>query len=339
MIICDNSLCNMDISEKATRKAVQDYILALFESGIDIVEIDNKSIRFLEGVNTSNRFIYRAEGLVDLLTATEKAFAYVSISYDMFYFARKFREVWLKKKKELNGDKIKGEETLQGINYLVEVNGDGKSTYELLNICRNLIETECVSAIRIAKNFDPDSNELSDLIDRYYDEFNTPLDICPLNTNLNGITAAYEAFGKEVNMLTLSFGSPYLYTPYELFVLYFPPTLGLSPAMVFTTYLYITAARYNAVSDSMNCGLRNMNNVIDCSKKGIVNIDTAKKEAVPRRYAAPKPKIETTFTKIQKDFCDSNGIDSEIGKELSEALENFDMSLYNRFFIKGDFEN
>lgn len=338
MIICDNSLCNMDISKKATKKAVQDYILALFESGIDMVEIDSKSTRFLEDINTSNRFIYRAEGLTDLLAATEKNFAYVSVPYDMFYFARKFREMWTKTKKqaELKDRDVKA---AQVINYLIEVSGDGKNADELLEICRNIKETECVSAIRITKNFDPDTNELSDFVDRYYDEFNIPLDICPLNTNLNGITSAHEAFGKDVNMITLSFGSPYLYTPYELFVLYFPPTLGLSPAIVFTTYLYITATRYNAVSDSLNCGLRNMNNVIDCSKKGIVNIDIAKKEAVPRRYAAPKPKIETTFTKIQKDFCDSNGIDREIGKELSDALENFDMSLYNRFFHKGDFEN
>lgn len=338
MIICDNSLCNMDISKKATKKAVHDYILALFESGIDMVEIDSKAIRFLEDINTSNRFIYRAEGLTDLLAAMEKSFAYVSIPYDMFYFARKIREMWSKTKKqaEINDRDGKG---LPVINYLVEVSGDGKTNRELLEICRNIGETECVSIIRIAKNFDPDTNELSDFIDRYYDEFNIPLDICPLNTNLNGISSAHEAFGKDVNMITLSFGSPYLYTPYELFVLYFPPTLGLSPAMVFTTYLYITATRYNAVSDSLNCGLRNMNNVIDSSKKGIVNIDIAKKEAVPRRYAAPKPKIETTFTKVQKDFCDSNGIDSEIGKELSDALDNFDMSLYNRFFLKGDFEN
>lgn len=339
MIICDNSLCNMDFSEKATTKAVQDYILSLFESGIDIVEIDGKSIRYLEGVNTSNRFIFRVEGLADLVAAAEKEFTYVSVSYEMFFFAKKFREVWIKKQKELKGKRIKGFDESKEINYLIEVNGDKKSADELLSICRSLIETEGAAAIRISKNFDPDTNELSDFIDRYYDEFNTPLDICPLNTNLNGISAAYEAFGKEVNMLTLSFGSPYLYTPYELFVLYFPPTLGLSPAMVFTARLYIAAARFNAVSDSPNCGLRNMNSVIDSSKKRIVNIDLAKKEAVPRRYAAPKSKIEASMTKVQKEFCDSNGFDNEMGKDLSDALDNFDMSLYNRFYVKGDFEN
>lgn len=339
MIICDNSLCNMDISEKATAKAVQDYILSLFESGIDIVEIDSKSIRFLESINTSNRFIYRAEGLTDLVTASEKSFAYVCVSYDMFFFARKFREIWIKKQNELKDKRIKDFGEVKDISYLIEVDGNKKSAEELLNICRNLTKTESVSAIRITKNFNPDTNELSDFIDRYYDEFNTPLDICPLNTSLNGISAAFEALEKEVNMLTLSFGSPYLYTPYELYVLYFPPTLGLSPAMVFTARLYVTAARFNAVSDSFNYGLRNMDCVIDNLKKGIVNIDLTKKEAVPRRFPAPKPKIETTFTKAQKVFCDNNGIDYEIGKDLSDALDNFDMSLYNRFFIKGDFEN
>lgn len=339
MNINDNSLCNIDFSDRVTKKAVQDYILALFESGIDTVEVDYKSVQFLSDINTSNRFIYRVECIPDLLIVKQKDFAYVSIPLSMLPVAQKLRGVRLTAENEEKDKKGSGSEAIRNINYLIEVGGDGKTADELLKICKRIHDTECAAVIRIVKNFDPNTNELSDFIDRYYDEFNTPLDICPLNSELNGITAAYEAFRKEVNMITLSFGSPYLYTPYELFVLYFPPTLGLSPAMVFTSYLYIAAARYNAVSDSLNCGLKNINDVIDSSKRAIVNIDAAKKESVPRRYSAPKPQIESTFTNAEKTFCNNNGVDPEIGRELSDALDNFNMSLYNRFFLKNNFEN
>lgn len=341
MNINDNSLCNIDFSDKVTRKAVQEYILALFESGVDTVELDYKSAHFLDGVNTSNRFIYRVEQMSELmylLIAKRKNYAYVCIPLSMLHEAKILKEKMYKVQEEKKAkDNNEAEEALI-INYLIEVDGSGKTADELLSICKAVRDSECASIIRIVKSFNTDTHELSDFIDRYYDETNIPLDICPLNTELNGVSAAYEAFGKEVNMITLSFGSSYMYTPYEMFVLYFPPTLGLSPAMVFTSYLYVAAARFNAVSDSPNQGLKNLNNIIDSSKKGIVNVDAARKETVPRRFAVPKPKIESTYTNVQREFCDINGVDSEIGKELSDALDNFDMSLYNRFLLKGEFE-
>lgn len=344
MIICDNSLCNIDLSDKITRKSVQDYILALFESGIDLVEIDRKTSCYLSGVNTSNRFIYRAESLEFLFDLSiHREYAYICVPEGLFFLAQMVTRRLLEKINEAAGESGKNSETdrpaMKKTNYIVEVKGNGRTFDELLDICRKLSKEEFVSVIRIVKSFKSDTEELSDFIDRYYNEINTPLDICPLNSELNGVTAAYEAFGKDVNMITLSFGSPHLYTPYELFVLYFPPALGLSPAMVFTSYLYVAAARFSAVSDSPNTALRNLNDVLDSSKRSAVNIDAAKKETIPRRYAVPKPKAEGNFTGVQKVFCDCNGIEPEMGKELSDALDNFDMSLYSRFLQKGDFEN
>lgn len=328
MNINDNSLCNIDFSKKATKKSVQDYIIALLESGIDLIEVDYKSVVFLDDVNTSAKFIYRVECIPDLVILKEKEFAYVSIPYNMLPVAQKLSEI-----------KLSSSDAPKKISYLIEVGGDGKTVEELLAICRKINSSECAAIIRIAMNFNTDDGSLSDFIDRYYDEFNIPLDICPLNSNLNGTTAAYEAFEKNVNMITLSFGSPYLYTPYELFVLYFPSSLGLSPAAIFTPRLYIAAVRFNAVSDSENLALKNMNDVLDSAVKGAVNIDIAKDNTSKRRRVKPRTNPTAYFTNVQSAFCENTGMDSEMNEAFSDALDNFDMSLYNRFLSKDDFKN
>ena len=46
MIVTDNSLCNIDISKNAAEKNIHEYIVSLFESGIDLVEIDYKSCKY-----------------------------------------------------------------------------------------------------------------------------------------------------------------------------------------------------------------------------------------------------------------------------------------------------
>ncbi len=332
----------MDFSDKATAKNVQDYILSLFESGIDSVEIDYKSVQFLKNIDTSRKFIYRAECIPDLIAVKQKEFEYVTVPVSMLAIAQKLRGIRYEEKSDTKRKKYNDTEiteSVRRIKYIIEVDGDNRTYDELLKLCKIIDEANCASAIRIVKNFDSLSTEFSDFIDRYYHSFNNPHDISPLNSDLNGIDTAYEAFAKDVNMITLSFGSPYLYTPYELFVLYFPKTLGLSPAMIFTPYLYTAAARYNAVSDSLNCGLKNLNDVIDSSKKNTVNVDIIKPPSTPRRIAVSKQKNEKKYTNAQNSFFNSNDFDSEICSDLSEALDNTDISLYNRFLCKDDFEN
>ena len=320
MIVIDNSLCNIDISSKAKEQNVHEYIVSLFESGIDIAEIDFKTYNYLKDINTSNRFIMRVDSPGDLLYIQLKEFYYIVIPYNLLYIAEKF-----KKSK-----------------YLVEVDGDKYNTDQLLEICRDISERDFVGAIRIAKNFDSDSEELSDFIDRYYDEFTMPLDICPLNLHLTGLDAAYKAFSKGVNMLTLGFAASCFYTPYELFVMYFPESFRIHPQLTLIPYLLICAARYNLVTDEFNKGLYNIVNVLDTYKKPVVYADSVfYDEQQFKRTAGKKEEDFDVFSAAQNSFFGESDLNLDFSacKKLSEVLDSSDLILYNRFFDKKGFKN
>ena len=320
MIVTDNSLCNIDFSPKVTEQNVHEYIISLFESGIDLVEIDFRTYKFFKEINTSKRFIMRVDTPSDLMYAHMKEFYYVAIPYSMLPLAEK----------------------LTNSKYLVEIDGDKYNNDQLLKMCREISEKEFVGAVRIAKNFDADTEELSDFIDRYYDEFTMPLDICPLNSHLTGLDAAYKAFSKGVNTITMGFGASCFYTPYELFVMYFPENFRIHPQITLIPYLLICAARYNLVSDEFNKGLDNIVNVLDNYKRPVANADSAYIDGQRlKRAAGRKDENYDVFSSAQNNFFNESDLDLDYSgcKKLSEVLDSSDLILYNRFFDDKGFKN
>ncbi|MDE6726165.1 MAG: hypothetical protein K2J79_11245, partial [Ruminiclostridium sp.] len=233
-------------------------------------------------------------------------------------------------------------EKLTNSKYLVEIDGDRYNIDELLKMCREISEKEFVGAVRIAKNFDPDTEELSDFVDRYYDEFTLPLDICPLNSRLTGLDTAYKAFSKGVNMLTMAFAASCFYTPYELFVMYFPDSFRIHPQITLIPYLLICAARYNLVTDEFNKGLYNIVNVLDNYKKPVINADSLYFDGQRyKRAAGRKDEDYDIFSAAQNAFFNESDLDMDYSacKKLSEVLDSSDLILYNRFFNKKGFKN
>lgn len=328
MIINDLSLCNTGFSLKISTKNVHDYIVALFESGVDTVEIDLRISGLLAGIDTSERFIFRAENVSELCEAQKQRYAFISIPYEILSSTQSFV------KNISNKDDL-----LIKTKYIVEVDVDRKSLKEIMRICEKLSNEPLVSMIRIVKTFNDYKDETIKFIDKYRDSLNTPLDICPLNIALGGLNPAYTAFKCKTDMISLCFGSPFLYTPYELFVLYCPIPFGASMAPLFAARLYSCAIRLNYLSLTPNNAIKNICDTLDAFKYGAVNVDFQKNEPNFLKGASFPNEPENVISKIQKYFFESNGIDPEIETEISGALDNFDMAFYNRFLKKGDFEN
>lgn len=331
MIIIDNSLCNTDISKRASEQNIHEYLVSLFESGIDIAEIDINTLKYFDEINTSRRFIMRVESLSELLYAQNKEFYYIVLPYDMLNLAK------LKLPAEFNKSK-----------YLVEVNGEGSNIDEVLKMCRNAAERNPDGAIRVVKSFDlgtdpeTDTDELSDFIDRYYAECTLPLDLCPLNSRLTGLDAAYKAFSKDINMLTLGFSASCFYTPYELFVMYFPESYRIHPQLTLIPYLLVCAARYSFITDEPNKGLDNIVNVLDTCKKPVINVDSVfDRDNFFKRAAGITDDPFEAFSAAQNSLFRDNALDVDFFacKKLAEVLDSSDMILYNRFFNKDDFKN
>lgn len=327
MKIVDNSLCNIDFSRKATENTVQQYIISLFESAVDLVEIDYKSVEFLQDINTSKRFIFRAECISDLKIAENKEFAYVIIPYNMISA--------VKMNNTLN---TSSDYKNKNVRYIVEIDGENRTNTNLLSICQMINNLRYISGIRLVKNFSNDNEDLTNFIDEFYAKFNMILDICPLNSNLTGLDAAYKAFSKNVNMITLSYSSNYFYTPYELFVMYFPKTLGLNPQGRLLPFLLICAAKYSVVSDSYNKGLKNLTDLLDNSGKIIFNTDYNRINSWEHlRVSVKKQDYFDVFTNTQNSYFESLNLKKEECYFLANALDDADLTIYNRYLNHYEF--
>ena len=168
MYIVDNSLCSIDFSERATPKSVREYIASLFQSGVDYAEIDRKAVSYLTDVNTSEKFIFRIEGIEDFEIIAKKRFKYLVLPLNMIAIAKK----------------------LSALNIMLEVDCSKYGFEELCEVRDRAVAAGC-AALRLVSDFGEKNDIVTDFIDWNYKPGCLPINICPLNTSLNGIDTAF----------------------------------------------------------------------------------------------------------------------------------------------------
>lgn len=316
MKIIDNSLCNMDFSKNANSKNVRDYIVSLFDSSVDYVEIDSSSLRFLSNVRMQNNFIFRIESFADFLTLRDKEFAYIVLPLNMLPIAQK----------------------LQKPNIIVEIQAGDYPLKKLYDDIDVIQRSGCASAVRIVKDFGDNESELSRFIKDFYERYTLALDICPLNTTLSGLNAAFSAYEAKSNTLTLSFGSAYVYTPLEAFIAYMVRSYNHLISFTLIPHLYLTAVIYNLIADSFNYALKNLNDIIKDCDKLTENIDIEsvyeKRPEIRRRYDD-----HSKYTAAQNNFFKAADLEKELCDTLSEIIDEASPEIYNRFMKKEKFES
>ena len=316
MKIIDNSLCNMDFSKNANSKNVRDYIVSLFDSSVDYVEIDSSSLRFLSNVRMKDNFIFRIESIADFLTLKDKEFAYIVLPLNMLPIAQK----------------------LQRTNIIIEIQAGDYPLEKLYEDIDLIQRSGCASAVRRVKDFSDDEFELFYFIKDFYEKYTLMIDICPLNTTLCGLGAAFNAYEAQSNMLTLSFGSAYVYTPLEAFIAYMIRSHDNLISYTLIPHLYLTAVIYNLIADSFNYALKNLNDIIkDCDKSTEnIDIDTVyeKRPSIRKRRDT-----QNKYTAVQNIFFKAADLDKEICDTLSEIIDETSPVIYNRFMKKEEFES
>lgn len=311
MDIIDNSLCNIDFSENATADTVKDYILSLFKSGVDYAEIDSSAIKYLYDINTSERFIFRIENIEDFEIISKKRFKYLVLPLNMIAVAQK----------------------LQPLKIMIEVNCTGYDYNALCHIKKKISELGCAACIRLKADFPTNDSFLEEFLENNFGENYFPIDVCPLNSSLRGIDAAYTATWSNSDMITLGFGSSYLYTPYEMYFLYQSGDLSQLNNPLKIPFLYAASACLNSISNSYNHALDNLEIIMRESEKitGIVDSGEMKGNIRPIEIHQMRPK-RPNFTKAQMSFFENNSIfTKEERNSIAEAVDNADLSLYDRF--------
>ena len=316
MKIIDNSLCNIDFSKNANSKNIRDYIVSLFDSSVDYIEIDNSSLKFLANVRTRDNFIFRIESIADFLILKDKDFAYIVLPLNMLPIAQKLKKS----------------------NVMIEIQAGDYPLNDLYNDIDMIQRSGCVSVVRIVKDFGDDKIELFNFIKDFHDRYTLTLDICPLNTTLCGLDAAFNAYEAKSNMLTLSFGSAYAYTPLEAYIAYMIRSYDHIASYTLIPHLYLTAVIYNIIADSFNYGLKNLNDIIKDCDKITENIDI---ESIYEKRPDMRKRQDdrSKYTTAQNNFFKAADFDKELCDTLSEIIDETSPEIYNRFLKKEEFES
>ena len=316
MKIIDNSLCNIDFSKNANSKNIRDYIVSLFDSSVDYIEIDSSSLKFLSNVRTQDNFIFRIESIADFLILKDKNFAYIVLPLNMLPIAQKLKKS----------------------NVMIEIQAGNYPLKDLYNDIDMIQRSGCVSVVRIVKDFGDDKSELFNFIKDFHDRYTLTLDICPLNTTLCGLDAAFNAYEAKSNMLTLSFGSAYAYTPLEAFIAYMIRSYDYIVSYTLIPHLYLTAVIYNIIADSFNYGLKNLNDIIKDCDKITENIDI---ESIYEKRPDMRKRQDdrSKYTSAQNNFFKAADFEKELCDTLSEIIDETSPEIYNRFLKKEEFES
>lgn len=316
MNIVDNSLCNIDFNENVTDKQVREYIAALFECGTDYIEVDRSVIRYIENVHTGDKFILKINRMEDLEILTRKSFAYVIMPVSMILIAKKFTH----------------------LNSIIEIDAGKYSLEETIGFCKLLQKSMGISAIRITKSFKNGIDEMAAFIHEIEcNNINIMLNICPLNDGLNGVSNALYAYNScSFGMITLSFGSRFIYTPLESFLMYLNARQReyLNPREIQHTVaaLYVAASHYNDVSEYSTAALQNINISIKNCDGLTFRVDEEIPEwhaKVPRRRVKKSDDKKAAYSAIKRKYFEENDVEDELCEVISDAVDDANVNVYN----------
>lgn len=310
MIIVDNSLCNIDFTENTDEKNIYDYAVSLLNICVDYIETDSHALKYFpDDIDMSSKFIFRVEDVTDLLTLLQKDFAYVVLPINMISVSKNFP-----------ASKI-----------IIEINAENIKLDELSDDIETIQNSECADIIRIVKDFQ-DKDCLSQFITDYKAKCGIILDICPLNTSMNGLISAVDAYCADADMMTLSFAAKHTFTPLEMFIAYLDVFFGMPNESSVTPRLFSAASCLSEISEYafLNC-LHNINTILFNDAKPIENIDV--ENIIEQR---PKAKNEKSFfrSKALSQFIKNNDVDPKIGESLSEIIENALPNIFNPEILK-----
>ena len=196
--IIDNSLVNMGRSTTANEEIFKDYVISLFRCGVDYIEIDGRFADLTKTIDTSRHFIFNVQFPTDVSYINEKAFSYAVLPLNLLFIAPAIRNTRI----------------------IVELNTDRIPVEELIERLYDNYALKYASMLRITGSFSDKLDELKRFIYEFRHKFAVPIDICPLDTNLDGLDAAFCAYMNGSDALTLSFGETNCYTSLEKFLIY-----------------------------------------------------------------------------------------------------------------------
>ena len=213
------------------------YCNALFACGADYIELKSDTAKILEKQDFSEKFILRISALTDLKLCCEKQFAYIVLPMGLSGITKKLSK-------------------MQSV--IIEANADEYCADAMLRYITSSDYAENISMIRLTGVFGNTGDSLERLIKTHQNNSHIPLDICPLNTMMTGISDALAVYEGGGDALTLSFGRNNYYTSLEQFLINLQIAKGMPMRGDRIHGICAASLMFNALFGSVPIGLSRM---------------------------------------------------------------------------------
>ena len=303
--IIDKTLTYIQFArESVSPDELMAYSNAVFACGADYVEINSGSARILENKDLSERFILRVSSLTDLQLCCERDFAYIIVPLPLSGIVRKLGR-------------------RQSV--IIEASADEYSALAILRQINSSDYINSVSMIRLTGVFGNSGESVEKLIRYQHNNSHIPLDICPLNTMMTGISDAIAAYNGGADAITLSFGRGNYYTSLEQFLINLQISEGGAMRTDRIHGICAASLMFNALFSSVPIGISRMldseneiNAIVYDSETGL----TIKSVRLPGKHNNER-KESIVEKKIK-----SIGLEHDIQEAIIETLKKESFSFY-----------
>lgn len=313
-VIIDNSLCTLPIDDSVSPNLICRYIQALAETGVKYVEIDFRTIMKMHELPDCVEYIFRLG---------DPMFAELTQAFDFKYVVVTMHD-------------IKDEINVGNTPVILEIPKFQGFTRKLQMLAQKFISGP-ISMIRVRNSFDFMTIEQArELVWRAKSTFTVPVDICPMDGKKTALDTALKVSNASIDSMTLCMGKSKSYASLEDFLFTLTMIFNSMPKEFSIPALCKAEAYHRIVF-----GLRSADRIteimenIDYDISHLTNVDTGDRV---KMHVSLKDRmfLRRNYVTALQRFAEEEDIPEDIAQDIFAAIDHFDMSLFDQFFIQDE---
>lgn len=313
-VIIDNSLCTLPIEENMDPELISRYIRALADTGVKYVELDFRTVMKMPELPDCVDYIFRLG---------DPMFAELTQAFDFKYVVVTISDL----KNPLN---------VGNTPVIMEFPALRGVSRQLLRLAQGQISGP-ISLVRLRGNFDyMTSEEAKAYVWRAKNTVTVPIDICPMNGKKTALDTALKFSNAAVDSLTMCMGRSKNYASLEDFLFTLTLIFNSAPEELSIPALCKAEAYHKIVfgGKTEDC-ISEIMRLVDYDISHLINTDSGSRV---KMHISLKDKMmlkHSYITALQK-FVEEEDIPEDIAAEIFDAIDHYDISLYDQFFIQDE---
>ncbi|MCL2087448.1 MAG: hypothetical protein FWH05_07655 [Oscillospiraceae bacterium] len=305
-VIIDRSLSGMRLYSQAGKKEIYSYACALFECGVDYIEVDFTTLQKLCAPKRNENYIFRLKekSEIQLLEAFERVglepFKYVVVPLKFSYLIPQIN-----------------------IPVLLELNIGDVDLFSYLKVVSDNIDLTKVSLLRLVGEFGENFN-MKAFLEEYNLRYTIPVDICATNNSMLALSTTIAANFAKADSITLSFGESDNFAALEEFLIVMATSYKHVVKDTFVTGVCRASIICALISDIKCSSMQAIINLYRLTPKKIKRIDQPPKndETIRNVVYSSLPGYQTVIEK----GLESLDVNDEVADEIMNIMDTLNIS-------------